>query len=71
MGLLRLKYAANGVTFVLIVVADIGATTIEVQVVRVVTIVGGRRPVVAVGATIVELAIVVDAGVNAKEWRAS
>ena len=65
---LGLRYAADGVPVVLIVVVDIGVATIEVQVVRVVTIVGGRRPVVAVGATIVELAIVVVAGVNAKEY---
>ena len=68
---LGLRYAADGVPVVLIVAVDTGATTIEDQVVRAVTIVGGRRPVAAVGATIVELAIVVVAGVNAKEWRAS
>ena len=68
---LGLRYAADGVPDVLIAAVDIGATTIEVQAVRVATIAGGRRPVEADGATKVELAIVVEAGVNAKEWRAS
>ena len=64
-GRLRLSYTTDRVSVVLIVVVDIGVTTIEIQVVGVVTIVGSRRPVVAVRPTIVERAIVVVAGVDA------
>ena len=49
----------HGVPVVLVVVVGIQATTIVVQVVLVVAIVRGSRPPVAVGASIVERAIVV------------
>ena len=65
LGLLRLKDAAHGEPAVLIVVIDIGTATNEVQVVRVVTIVGGRRPVIAVRPAKVELTRVVVARVDA------
>ena len=64
---LLLSDTADRVPVALTVAVDICAATIEVQVVSVVTIAGGRRPVVAVGPAIVERAIVVVPAVDPQE----